>query len=241
VTRALLLRALVLTATLASEVVGCGGSHGVSQPSSEAGPDVTYVLPPVIDASFGDSAQTRDRIQFPCGTVTGAITADLVCDRLFPDLNWDFEPHYAFVSIAATIASGAKGPDAAVSALAMQGLVFNILTPPPTAPMTESCATVPPLPPNVWGPAFEGGGGNWMGACDSATEVLPGSSFDLTITSVGVLTSDSLGADPLDAGADGFDWDAAHQEILTNTFHGTFKATLVAGDAGPPLYVSMTF
>jgi hypothetical protein len=201
-----------------------------------------FVLPPVIDASFGpDSAETRDRIKFPCGTVTGAVTANLVCERLFPDLNWDFEPSYAFLSISASIAAGAEGPDSAVSTLTAQGLVFQILTQPPTAPMTVSCATVPPLPPHVWGPAFHGGFGAWSAACDSPTEALPGSSFELTITSVGVLTSDSLGSDPLDASADGFDWDAAHGEVLSNTFHGTFKATLVAGDAGAPVHVSMTF
>jgi hypothetical protein len=199
-----------------------------------------YVLPPVSDASFADSAEMRDRITFPCGRMTGAVTADLVCDRVFPDFDWDCEPGDAFLSLWAKPAPGAQGPDAAMSVLAEQGVLFKVFTGSRMAPMTVTCATLAPLPANIW-TAFRGGFGNWMAACNSATEVLAGSSFELTVTSVGVLTSDSLGAYPLDASADGYDWDAAHQELISNTFHGSFTATLVAGDAGAPIYVSMTF
>ena len=208
--------------------------------ASDGGTDVTYVLPPVIDATLGDSAETRDRVKFACGRLSGAITADLLCDRILSGFLWDFEPDFAVVELAPTIAPGAEGPDAAVAMLAETGLNFSILTRPPSAPMTETCATLPPLPPATW-TAVLGGADNWLVSCNSATEVIPGSSFELTITSVGVLTRDALGADPLDASADGFDWDAAHGEIFSNTFHGSFKATLVDADAGPPVYVSMTF
>src|SRR5208283_3242035 len=97
--------ALTVAALASAAVVGCAGASVHSAPAaSDGGRDApSYVLPPVIDASFGpDSFETRDRISFPCGTLTGAVAASLLCNRLYPDLNWDFEPDYAFVSIAAT-------------------------------------------------------------------------------------------------------------------------------------------
>ncbi len=208
-------------------LAGCG----------EAAP---HTVRPIDAGAKPDSAEARDRAKFHCGALSGAVTASLLCDRIFPDLNWDFEPHYALVSIAATIDGEASGPDAALSILAMQGVGFEILTPPPAAPMTETCENIPPLPLDVWS-GFRGGFGNWFAACNTPNDVLAGSSFELSITSVGVLTRDALGADPLDASADGFDWDSARTEVLSNTFHGTFRATLVAGDAGDLVYVDMQF
>jgi len=80
--------------------------------------------------------------------------------------------------------------------------------------------------------------------CNPSEAPTPGVAFQLTITSVGVLTSDTLGADPLDASADAFDWDAAHPEVLSNTFHGSLQATIPTvadGGGGAPVFVAMTF
>jgi hypothetical protein len=227
---------------------GCRASGSTSDASARFrappfadGTILDVALPPVIDASYADSMVVRDRTPFPCGTVSGAITADLLCDRLFPDLNWDVVPGSGLLLFSATGAPGGSGPDAAMFVLATQGVGFNILTPTKMQPLTETCATLPPPLADQSRPSFNALFSNWFAACDSATEVVPGTSFELVITSVGTLTSDSLGADPLDASADAFDWASLHQEVLSNSFHGTLRATLVGPDGGAPIYVDMTF
>jgi hypothetical protein len=199
-----------------------------------------YPFPPVVEGGLGDSAAAQDRRTFSCGSLSGAVTGALLCNRIFPKLSWDFTPGAAFVSISAVVAPGASGADAAVRAVSAYGVVFKILTGARMAPMTVTCATLAPLPPKVW-VAFQGGFGGWSAKCNSAKDVVQGSSFELALTSVGQLFTDSLGADPLDASPDGFDWNDAHREIVSNTFHGTFKATLVASNGGQPVYVSMVF
>jgi hypothetical protein len=223
---------------------GCGTTTASSSsPDVSDGADETWTQNfAAMDAPLGDALGSRDRVVFSCGTLSGAVTANLLCDRLYPDLNWDFEPGDAFITIHANGAPGVIGPDATTSALADAGIAFRIFTGPEIAPMTVTCATLAPLPADIHSTGFFGELGEWEAACNSATDVLPGSSFELVITSVGVLTTDALGTDPLDASPDGFDWSDASREILSNTFHGTLKATLVqAQDAGTPVYVSLTF
>jgi hypothetical protein len=229
-----------VVAALAVVLAGCKGSSLVR--GSEGGiPDVA--LPPVIDASFPvvDSALTRDKQTFACGTLSGAATATLVCNRTFPSLNWDVEPGNGFLVVAATIAAS-PGIDASLAG----PVGLEILTPARISPLTETCATLPPPIPGALKPSFTaafsfGLAPYWSAACGSATQVLPGTSFELVITSPGTLTSDSAGADPLDASADAFDWATLNREVLSNSFHGTLKATLVGPDGGSPLYVSLIF
>lgn len=234
--------ARIAAGVVVAALTGCAGSsgHGGTR-AADAGGDGFYRLPPVNDAGLGDSTDSRDRVKFACGSVSGALTGGLVCDRLFPDLNWDSVPGYAEVSVSATLAPGATGPDSGLARANELGVTFRIYTGPSMAPMTESCATVPPLPPRTGG-GFIATVGDWEAYCNPGEAPTPGVAFQLTITSVGVLTSDSLGADPIDASADAFAWDAAHPEVLSNTFHGALQATVpTTADGGAPVFVTMTF
>jgi hypothetical protein len=238
-------RSLILLATLAAG--GCNSTNHSTVaaplvPALDGGfplvPALEGGLPPVIDASYADAAITKDRKQFKCGKVTGAVTADLVCDRVFPDFDWvSTPPYYSQVEISARLAPGAVGltlPDGSLASVGVQ-----VVAPRAMAPLTETCASLPSLPPTVW-VAFHSTVDVWAAGCNSPSDMITGSSFELAITSVGTLTSDSLGANPVDASAATFDWATSKQEVISNTFHGTFKATLVAQDRDP-VYVSMEF
>jgi hypothetical protein len=225
-------RSVTLLAAVAAS--GCNSHPAAVTPLV---PPLDGGLPSVIDASYADAAVTRDRKQFKCGKVTGAVTADLLCDRLYPDFDWGSASAYSVVQISAQLAPGAAGltlPDGSIEHVSLQ-----VYTPRTMAPLTETCASLPPLPPNVW-IYFHSTVDAWAAGCNSPSKTLPGSSFELVITSVGTLTSDSLGADPIDASAATFDWTTSTQEVISNTFHGTFKETLVAQGKGP-VYVSMEF
>jgi hypothetical protein len=226
------------SSTLLATLVAGGCTSGGHQLAAEpAIPVLEGGLPPVIDASFADSAIARDRKPFACGTLRGAVTADLVCDRLFPDFDWDFTPMGANVEINVKLAPGATGLTA--SNLSSERLGVQVFTGRSMAPLTWTCANEPLLPSNQW-VAFHSTVDTWAAGCNSPSNTLPGSSFELAITSVGMLTSDSLGADPIDASAATFDWATATREVISNSFHGTFKATLVASGRDP-VYVSMAF
>jgi hypothetical protein len=235
-------RCLAAAAILFESVVACGFT---SQSSADGGiPDIA--LPPVIDATFPlvDSAATRDKQTFPCGTLSGAVTATLVCDHVFPDMNWDVTPGSGYLYIRAQFAPG-TAPDASGPA-SQPELGFQILTPAKISPLTETCASLPPPQTGAFKPSFTasfalGAVAGWTAACASATEVLPGTSFKLVIASPGTLTTDSVGADPLDASADAFDWGTLNTELLSNSFHGTLTATLVGPDGGSPLNADLTF
>jgi hypothetical protein len=195
----------------------------------------------MIDAnlSITDSGGGPSGERFPCGTLSGAVTAKLVCDRVFPDLNWDVVPGSGLILIHAFLVPEPGEAEA--------GVGFQILTPPKMSALDETCATLPPPISGALKASFTGSFTPsltfrpWLASCNGATQVLPGSSFELRIQTVGTLTHDALGADPLDAGADAFDWGTLNQEVLSNTFHGTFKSTLVGPDGGAPIHVDMTF
>jgi hypothetical protein len=219
-------------------LLSCSSHANETSSPPDAGMDgPVYVLPPVRDASLpADSANVLDRVKTHCGTVTGAIQGELLCDHLFPDLNWDHQGSYTGISLGPMLAPGAVGADAEVAGAYLEGFVFMIDTPDPSAPLTETCST---LPPNA---RIEGGYDDWGVICSATSNSVPGSSFTLTITAVGTLTSDSLGADPLDASADGFDWDAEKGEVLSNSFHGSFKAHLVSmSGSNAPIDLDMSF
>jgi hypothetical protein len=200
-----------------------------------------YALPPVNEGGLGDSPANRDRSQFFCDSVSGAVDGQLICNRLFPDLNWDREPQAAYITISTILAAGAVIQGAGTTTTPTAGVEFELATPPRIVTMSETCDTLPLPEPGALKPAFTGSFAAWKAECSSASQILPGTSFALTISSVGTLTTDGLGADPLDASADGFDWDGSDQEILSNSFHGKLTATLVAADSGAPIHVEMTF
>jgi hypothetical protein len=171
--------------------------------------------------------------------LSGGVKAKLMCDRVYPDLNWDVEPGSGLLFIHASLVPEQGFREA--------GVAFQILTRAKMSALSETCATLPPPIPGALKPSFTGefrastATPQWTAACDGAMQVVTGSSFDLTITTVGTLTHDAVGVSPFDASADAFDWSNLNQEVLSNSFHGSFKSTLVGPDGGTPIYVDMTF
>jgi hypothetical protein len=135
VTRAPLLFAMLALAP--AQACGVVASTG-----SEAGiPDIA--LPPVIDATFpaNDSAISEDRRPCFCGTLSGAFTAKLVCDPVYPELDWEISPGYAALEMSATTASVDAG---STPVMGDSALGFRIRTPGRMSPLTETCVTLPP-------------------------------------------------------------------------------------------------
>jgi hypothetical protein len=172
------------------------------------------------------------------------VTGNLICDHVYPDMNWDVVPSPGdrVLFIRARVATAGVGSETPLSTANTPILGFEIVTPGRMAPLTETCATLPPPPPGLLKPSFVGSYLGWSAACSGPSPmVLPGTSFEVVIESVGTLTSDSAGANPLDAGPDAIDWANLKQEVLSNSFHGTLTSTLVGADGGSPIYVKMTF
>lgn len=225
---------------------GCRGDAQRSNGLLDSGiPDIA--LPPVVDANYGagDSIAAQNQRRFACGTLSGGISGKLYCDRVYPDFTWDVYSGSGLLFIQAYFGS-TDGATSSGQTGASSFISFEFLTPGKMSRLTETCATLPQALPHALKPSYTasievGTATPWSAACASATEVLPGTSFELIITSVGVLTTDSAGADPLDASPDALNWSTLNREVLSNSFHGSLKATLPATNGGMPVQAELTF